>query len=996
MKLKKICLAIATIGACNAAAYTHAQQVTTAPADKEKIQKVEVTGSLIKRSDAETPSPVSVITAESIKNSGYTTVEDLLRATSAVDTTSVGDGAASGFVSGVATASLRGFGSQGTLVLINGRRIAPVGAVDFNFGRANMVNLNTIPKSAIERIEILRDGASAIYGSDAMAGVINYVLKKEFQGVEAGASMGASGEMVGKTRSANVSFGYGNLDQDRFNVYGGIEVYQRDPFTYSQLQTRGKLDVANANLISQGGTNTPYFFPDSAASFNANYYGVPNTGGPTSSVNSLTGSYPYLGTLPGCDDSNVVGKGVSVNAPTGGGTYPLGQCRTSTSDIEAMSKQDRIGGSIRANFLINETTTAYVDLMASSTKTKQDLLPASITGSLYSAANNKALTWAAPSGNIIQQSALILPIGHKDNPTNGTATPRAVQLLYRFADIDNYSLSEQKGLRISAGLIGTWGAWDYDASFMHGRTESSQFSYGRLTKSGLDQALTVAGNDYRFGKVNTAAAIAQISGRASIIGESQITSLDVRGSRPIFKMAGGTAAIAAGLETRYEKFSAQPDDNYISGNWIPLRSNFSEGDRKMYGAFTELSLPVIKEVEVQAAIRAENYNDFGQANTGKLGFKWGALPKTLTFRGTASTGYRAPAISQLSKGYSASNHSNSADRGYDPIRCDLSDPAVPKSRATPSFYRDCNVIGNSSVTVIPLQADRPPSGTAAGISTLVSPNPNLKPETSQSFTLGLIYSATKDIDIVLDAWYLKRQDEIRVQAGIDLVRQYFANPAAFESFIIRDTNPATWLPGIPNSGPILALKRVYDNYNYTATSGLDYEVDWKLPPTSVGRFKVKLAGTYTNRFDYQIKKTDEVRRYAGVANSGISNENIFKTKASLRLDWNQGDYSAWLRQNYSDSLVNVTSSYTCKTNPSAAQKYANLNGWCNQGIDDTIDLGVTYSGFKNMRLSLSVLNAADSYKHTLAGAVPSAFSYVDTGIGQVGRRWNLSLTYSHK
>ena len=112
----------------------------------------------------------------------------MLRANSAVDASSIQDGSASGFVGGLSTISLRGFGSQGTLVLINGRRIAPVGAVDINFGRGSLISVNTIPKGAIERIDVLKDGASAMYGSDAMAGVINYILRKDYQGAEASAS----------------------------------------------------------------------------------------------------------------------------------------------------------------------------------------------------------------------------------------------------------------------------------------------------------------------------------------------------------------------------------------------------------------------------------------------------------------------------------------------------------------------------------------------------------------------------------------------------------------------------------------------------------------------------------------------------------------------------------------------------------------------------------------------------------------------------------------
>jgi len=149
-----------------------------AMAQSASTEKVEITGSLIKRTDRETPSVVEVITKEDIRTSGYATVEEFLKSKSYVDNSSIQDGYGTGFISGISTFSLRGFGSQGTLVLINGRRIAPVAAVDINFGRGSLISVNAIPQGAIERVEVLKDGASALYGSDAMAGVVNYVLKR--------------------------------------------------------------------------------------------------------------------------------------------------------------------------------------------------------------------------------------------------------------------------------------------------------------------------------------------------------------------------------------------------------------------------------------------------------------------------------------------------------------------------------------------------------------------------------------------------------------------------------------------------------------------------------------------------------------------------------------------------------------------------------------------------------------------------------------------------
>ena len=189
MKHKLNLLALAALAACShGVALAQATQQGAAA----EPQRIEVTGSLIKRTDRETPAPVDVITREDIIRSGYATVEEFIRSRGYVDASSIQDGYGTGFVSGLSTISLRGFGSQGTLVLINGRRVAPVAAVDINFGRGSLISVNTIPQGAIDRVEMLKDGASALYGSDAMAGVVNYILRREYNGLEASASTSAN------------------------------------------------------------------------------------------------------------------------------------------------------------------------------------------------------------------------------------------------------------------------------------------------------------------------------------------------------------------------------------------------------------------------------------------------------------------------------------------------------------------------------------------------------------------------------------------------------------------------------------------------------------------------------------------------------------------------------------------------------------------------------------------------------------------------------------
>jgi iron complex outermembrane receptor protein len=324
-------LALAVLAVANLPIAAQAQ--TAAPAAEP--QRITVTGSLIKRLSAETPSALTVISREDIQSSGAASISELLRTFSSVDAGSVQDGAASGFIGGLSTISLRGFGSQSTLTLINGRRVAPVGAVDINFGRGTLVSVNSIPKGAIERVEILKDGASALYGSDAMAGVINYVLRKDFQGVEANATVGANDKGAGQTYTTGLTFGFGNIATQRFNVFGGIEYSKRDSVMHGDLRDRGSEGSYNRwrNLNNQFSR----FTPDSVASPYFSYYRVPaSTAGTTTFAdatlpstltaaqrtaitsvanNSLFGTN-YLGTVAGCAPENTVRAGGTQNSAT--------------------------------------------------------------------------------------------------------------------------------------------------------------------------------------------------------------------------------------------------------------------------------------------------------------------------------------------------------------------------------------------------------------------------------------------------------------------------------------------------------------------------------------------------------------------------------------------------------------------------------------------------------------------------------------------------------
>jgi iron complex outermembrane recepter protein len=903
----------------------------------------------------------------------------------ASDATSVQDGAGSGFVSGIATISLRGFGSQGTLILINGRRIAPVGAVDINFGRGSLISVNTIPRDAIERIEILKDGASALYGSDAMAGVINYILKKEYTGFDANSSYTTNEKGIGTIKRAGISFGFGDIATQRFNVFGGVEVSRRDAVMHSQLKDRGNLALYNEYLNVNG--NALRFTPDSSASPTASFYRFPasvagsTTIGGISVANNSPFGVNYLGTYAGCPEASTVGRGVPTRlsnfAPTTA-SFIAGQCRFDLDSAdEAISKQDRISGSVRASYALSNEITAYADLMVARTETTEKRIPTTINTTLGSTANPVGATWVTPRGTA-SQNVLILPVGHPDNPTNGTATAQPVQLVYRFGDLPLDDISKLTSMRFTTGLQGVIGAWDIDTAILYSRQDNTRTQKGRLRSSLLNAS--IASGTYRFTQPNNAAAIASVSSDSVNEGESTVVALDARGSRELFTLPGGKAAIAVGGEARREELSSTPSAADRAGDFVGLLSNGASGDRNSQAVFTELRLPVLKTLELQVAGRHERYSDFGNSTTGKFGFKFDVMPE-LSFRGTTATGFRAPSISQIGEGFALSFNNSQDRRTFDSLRCDSSNPAAPVSRANPSVPRDCNVTGFTTL----------PAGTiaAGAVPSIISANPNLKPETSRSYTLGMIISPNKFVDLTVDMWRFRRNSEIRVQRGIDVVDAYNANPAANAATLIRDPNPATWLPGVPNSGPILAVLRAFGNFNYTKTAGFDYDLNIRLPATEFGRFTLNINGTYTDYFDQQILSTSPVQRLVGTDTADVP-----KHKASATLRWRKDDWSSWIRHNYISALERTTTQ-TCQLGATAGNAFLLERGFCHIGAERSFDLGGAYNGFKNVSISWSALNLTNNYGRSTL--VPSTFTYWDQGTqGQLGRRYNLNLSYQFK
>ena len=866
MKRKRLTRALAHgLGiAAFAATAVHAQQVA------QTTEKIQVTGSNIKRVDSETPSPVVTITREQIQQSGQRDIAELLRNVPAVSAGSQLDMSSNSFSGGAQTVSLRGLGSASTLVLVNGRRLTPAAYADPNSGNSTVYNLNAIPVDAIERIEILKDGASAIYGSDAMAGVVNIILRSDYTGGEVSASMGMNEQSEFGTYRASVTAGFGSLEKDRFNILGSFEAYHRDP-----VMTRELVHVPVDDLVRTGGWRTT----QSANGYPANYFRENVLG----NGNFAT----FVGIDSHCPPEQII----------------TARCRyDSYKDIGIIFEQDRADAYLKGSFAITPQHTAFGELLFSRVKTDYFNQPASFS--------NAISVWGTAQGNL-RQYRLILPAGHPDNPTT---VP--VAAAYTFSDVGRRTDEQTNDTtRVLAGVKGVVGGWDYETAFLYMKNEREDKNGGYLYFPGLQAA--VNDRSYRFdGRQNSPEVISAISTGFSEVGESSVTSWDLRGTRELMNLPGGPMALAAGVEVRREDLEITSDPKIVAGDIVGRGTSSAKGDRTVSAIYAELSLPILRNLEAQLALRTEHYSDFGNTTTPKVGVKW--LPHAMfALRGTYAQGFRAPSLTQISE--SSVQAFNNGVR--DPLRCPVFN----------SNLRDC----------------------ATSFASYIRANPDLKPEKSDNYTLGFIVQPTRDLSATFDYWYIKRKDQIdRFSAAYLLARE-----AQFPQAIVRDPNPATWLPGVPNSGPIFAVLRQFFNLAATEVDGVDVDFSWTARPGEYGKIVTQMGGSYLAHYKYAVAPTDPILDQAG--SFGGPSDALPRFKGNLTSTWSVGPWAFTGRVNY------VRGWFDGQNGP------ADQGGGCfftpNQLVDQdcrvkpwtTVDVGVVWMGIRNLSLGLLIRNIHD-------------------------------------
>ena len=607
---------------------------------------VQVTGSNIKRTDTEASNPVQVISHEQIAESGKQTVSDLLRSISANTGNSTNETTNNGWSSGAAGIGLRGLSTKNTLILLNGRRLAnygfPNGGLSDTF-----VNLNALPLVAVERIEVLKDGASAVYGSDAVAGVVNIITRQGFEGAEVGGSLGRSGEGDMDTQTVKFVGGIGDLDTDGYNILVSLEGYNRDRLDHSQRDLTASGDYSQL----AGGSRSGW----SAKGARFLVGGV---------------SVPFLDANGNCPEGTVLTASKPIDGRAGD-TCAYNLNDSSTLIPSTKRWQAYANGTLR----LSDSVEAFGEFLYS------DIKGTSWFGSSpYFTLESGRFALNADSG-LAEPISAVLPGSNPYNPYG-----RDVSLEYTFFNLGStFKTNRSTALRGVVGLRGHGEAWDWEvAGFGASSSERETVSGGFANRWALADALATGSYNLLNPSATPQSVIDAIALSTLRPADSKLYGFDAKATRTLGELTHGSVGFATGYEFRREKLDSWNPWQIDAG--LQIRPAIAEvhGERDVHAVYAEVVLPVAKGLEVDVAARADHYDDFGDAFSPKVGLRWQPTD-ALLFRASASRGFRAPSLSENAASTMISYSTSGVVDPYDPDQ--------PGTRVSPTFF----TIGNTEL-----------------------------------------------------------------------------------------------------------------------------------------------------------------------------------------------------------------------------------------------------------------------------------------------------------
>ncbi|MEO8738368.1 MAG: TonB-dependent receptor [Casimicrobiaceae bacterium] len=923
-KVKPLSLAIAALisGGAFSALQVSPAFAQAAPSQAGVVGRVEVTGTNIRRTDTETPSEVQVITKEQMIQSGYTSVSQVLRELTANSNGTLSTGFTRAFAAGSSGVSLRGLSVGATLVLIDGYRMAGYPRTDD--AQRQFVDLNSIPFVAVERIEILLDGASAIYGSDAIAGVVNVILKKDFKGTNVNVSGGTTTKGGGTTWDAQIMQGFGDINSG----LGGYAAFEYRSQEQILLKDRSGERWASMDYTPWGGND----LTQGAKSSNA-----ANPLSRTPYLQARTGSANDPNTFRFLD-SNCTFALRNANQCLVENTW--GQIQPRSQNVNAVLS---VSAKLAQDWMLNVTGSYF-----NSTSTQQ-FSPATVNfGSFagYTTAGPNQL----PKIGVNAVPVFTVPTTYPGNTFGAPANVRAL-----IPDGRNRSTNEDVGAgRLVAILTGAGWGWDITATAGYTNVTDNITYNGWTSAPNLYTALNDPVNPYKLTGGNSRELQNFVQPTVHNTNWNNLSFVQASGSRDLMQLQGGPLSLSVGAADVYRNLQS-PNAGAGQNGTVGIigATTYAVGSQNNASVYAELVAPVLKTLEIDAALRYDYYN-VPSSNTWnpKVGIKWTPIQQ-LALRGTAGTGFRAPFITEVGN--------SGATFNFNSIR-DTANCPVSNANGTPNLTSPLNVPTQCVLTPPYLQTS----------------NKNVQAEKSDNFTAGLILEPVRGWSTTFDYYYIKLKGQI-----INSVQQpdFHATPEN----TVRGTQDIVTFgdgsTGLSPAGIIAYIASPFINAQQVTTDGFDLSsaYTWKLPDNS----NLLTSFTWNHILTYDLTSGGVKSKLAGTHGPTAvgGDTGTPKDRAQATFQWAKGPFTGTATVNYVGRF-NVTDPsagvISCNDglNASQAARWSNTGGegapaYCNVASFTYVNLNLQYALNKQWTLQASaqnLFNAKPPYDFETYGA----------------------------
>jgi len=873
------------------------------PPSKSKAKNLEavvVTGSLIRRVDVETASPVVTLDRAAISSSGKPVLGDVLQQMPAISgnatnpqNNSNGGGVASPLLeggNGASRVSLRGLGINRTLVLVNGQRMANP-------------DINLIPPEMIEKVDVLAEGASTVYGSDAIGGVVNFILRKDFKGAQLSLNDGISSHGDAQRRGFNLTAGNTG---DNYSIVGGIDYNKYDAVLGARRKfSKQQLYLSSGSVIPAGSSSIPTGRIQVPASI-ANQYGCPINSSGTSQVTLASGN---------------------------GSALTDYRCRlpSDTYNYAALNyiqtAQKRTNGFVLGSYDFTDSLTGFVDAFYNRTESSGQDAPSPVgTG----------------DGLIISSSNPINPFGitFSQNPVPGDPNSGYnFQTRLTGAGTRVHSFTTDTG-QINAGLRGNFGqdsSWIWDASVNYSHTKREQRDTNEVDIPSLQAAVDAGANI--FDQANAGSVLSAGVKTPIYVFTQSTKQAQFDASGELWDLPAGTMQLSAGALYRKQFM------NYTVSSFAVLDpvtttcqilqeacGSPGRGDFDVKEVYAETLIPLLSDqpwahsLNLDLGVRTSNYSTTGTTTNGKIAIEWRPTADLL-LRGTASQVFRAPNLNELYDGRTL-------------VQPNLNDPCVGLSAAELAAHPvacqfvPVNWAGNS-----PAQVNTFYSGAATVGSTL-------KPEKGKSIDIGLVYDPDwlPGVSTSVDFWHIYLSDTLTAIQADTVVGSCFNNASSpYCSFIHREDNTSR------QPGQVFLINTPVVNLGNLSTSGIDYTLRYKVPHFNLGsvdpgNFRAGLSTSYTST--YKINATPgepgaKTVDYAGTYSQQFGN--IARWRGTFTLNWDKGNWNAQWQSRYIHRLtaLNVDAAISGVNIPMASVLYHSIQlGYAVPSIHTRFDIGV--------------------------------------------------------